>query len=66
MKAKKLVHYKIMFSTTFPAILSAITVIALAIYLFIENKKRVRFGLIVALIVWAGILAIAAFTQWGN
>lgn len=46
-------------------ILSAITVIALAIYLCIENKKRVRFGLIVALIVWAGILAIAAFTQWG-
>ena len=45
-------------------ILSAITVIALAIYLCIENKKRVRFGLIVALIVWAGILAIAAFTQW--
>ena len=46
-------------------IFSAITVMALAIYLFIENKKRVRFGLIVALIVWAGILAIAAFTQWG-
>ena len=45
--------------------LSAITVIALAIHLCIEDKKRVRFGLIVALIVWAGILAIAAFTQWG-
>ena len=47
-------------------ILSAITVIALAIYLGVENKKRIRFGLIVALIVWAGIFAIAAFTQWGQ
>ena len=46
-------------------ILSTITVIALAIHLCIEDNKRIRFGLIVALIVWAGVLAIAAFTQWG-
>ena len=47
-------------------ILSAIIVLTLSIWAMIEERKRTRIGLIVGAIVWAGILAIAAFTQWGN